>query len=365
MKDGAQKNILFLAMAGIVFVVLNVAILMATKNGSLAPIENLTLWGAFVVLNVSSLLWAVSLLGLQPLVIAFSYLAGGFVAFMGVRLLPEANVAEVTTAGATYGAFGAVAIGNVTTKVRLAFFDKKQVPFIFVIAALLLMDGFLNSRVSSAGWGVIINALVLPFVIAGVAVGLLWTLLARIGIGNGLVPYAVESAADLSQEEYAAVEAEQIMFKIPEGSEEPAVAMEVAEPVIEQPEPVALKIVEEPAVQESVTLEIVEEPAVLESQEEAPVDAGNFFPLEIDKGDEIIPLQEDPQPIASVVQIVESAPELVEEPVSVQEANPEIIAEESLVLDTEPASELEEKKDSSMDWLSGHMDLLNNIKKAS
>ena len=357
MKDGAQKNILFLAMAGIVFVVLNVAILMATKNGSLAPIENLTLWGAFVVLNISSLLWAVSLLGLQPLVIAFSYLAGGFVAFMGVRLLPEANVAEVTTAGATYGAFGAVAIGNVTTKVRLAFFDKKQVPFIFVIAALLLVDGFLNSSVSSAGWGVIINALVLPFVISGIIVGLIWAALARFGIGEGLVPSSIEAMVGMPKEEHAETEENQLTFEVPEAVEElkePAVAMEVsepvAEPVIEQPAPVIMEIVEEPVI-------------VPEVQEEEPADESNFFPLEIDKDDEMILPQEEPSPVVMMTEVVEIVPEPVEEEVPEQKL--EIISEESSVLDAEPAVEPEEKQDSSMDWLNGHMDLLNNIKKAS
>ncbi len=360
MKNEAQKNILFLAIAGVVLVALNVGILMATKNGSLAPIENLTLWGAFVVLNISSLLWAVSLLGLQPLVIAFSYLAGGFVAFLGVRLLPEVNVAEVTTAGATYGAFGALAVGNVTTKVRLAFFDKKQVPFVFVIAALLLMDGFLNSSVSNAGLGVVVNALVLPFVISGVIVGLIWAGLARFGIGEGFVPSSIEAMAGAPREERVeAIEENQIMFQTPDTideseEQEPAVAMVVMEPV-DKPEALV-----EP---EPIVMEIVEGTVSSEPVEEDSVDENNFFPLEIDKEDEIILPQEELQSLASVIGVAEYIPEPIVEPTPVQEL--EVVAEEPPVLEVEVASEPEEKKDSSQDWLSGHMDLLNNIKKAS
>ncbi len=182
MKNDAQKNILFLAAAGLVFIVVNVAVLMAARSGQLAPIDNLALWGAFAALNVCSLLWAVSLLGLQPLVVAFSYVAGGFLAFQGVRMMPNANMVEVTTAGATYGAFGVMVVGNAATRVRLAFFNKAQVPFVFVMVALLVMDGFLNSQVSASGWNVILGALVVPFAFAGLVVGGVWMLLARFGV---------------------------------------------------------------------------------------------------------------------------------------------------------------------------------------
>ncbi len=352
MKNEAQKNILFLGIAGVVFVALNAAILMATKNGHLAPIENLTLWGAFVVLNVSSLLWAVSLLGLHPLVIAFSYVMGGFVAFLGVRLLPEANVAEVTTAGATYGAFGALAVGHAMTKVRLVFFNKKQVPFIFVIAALLLVDGFLNSSVSGAGFGVIVHALVLPFVVAGIVVGLIWAGLARMGVGEGFVPASIESKIGVSKEKPVEDEMEQIMFKVPEAheaAEEPAA--EVVAPELEV-EPVALKVVENPPQPELR----VEEP--LE-------DETNFFPLEIDKEDELILPEEDLSAVAELFEVMESTPERIEESIPVLEEKSEVSVEEPPVSDAESTPEPEEKKDSSSDWLSSHMDLLNNIKKAS
>lgn len=366
MKNEAQKNILFLALAGVLLVVLNVVVLMATKNGSLAPIENQLLWGAFVVLNVSSLLWAVSLLGLQPLVLAFSYLAGGFVAFLGVRLLPDVNVAEVTTAGATYGAFGVLAVGNATTKIRLAFFDKKQVPFIFVIAALLVLDGFLNSSVSGAGFGVILNALIFPFVFAGIIVGLLWTVLARFGIGHGLVSNVSEPIVELSQEEGVEAKTDQIMFKVPEATEETAVALNVSEPVQE-------KVIAAP---EPILMEAAEEVSAPELQVEELLDEGNFFPLEIDKDDDIILLQEELESVAMLSEIVEmEEPEPIEIPEPVAEIEPieapavlhevELVAEEPSVVEVEPVTEAEKKKESAPDWLSGHMDLLNNIKKAS
>ena len=98
MKTAAQKNILFLAITGLVLVMVNVAVLMGIRSGQIAPVDNTMLWGAFAVLNVLSLLWAVSLLGLQPMVIAAAYAVGGFLAFRGVRLIPDGNLAERATA---------------------------------------------------------------------------------------------------------------------------------------------------------------------------------------------------------------------------------------------------------------------------
>ena len=112
MKNDAQKTILLLTLAGLVLIMANAAIFIGSRNGQIAPVNNLVLWGAFAVLSVCSLLWAVSLLGLQPMVVAFSYTAGGIMAFQGVRLIPDVNVAEIAAAGATYSAFGALVIGN-------------------------------------------------------------------------------------------------------------------------------------------------------------------------------------------------------------------------------------------------------------
>ena len=146
-----QKNMIMSAAAAVVLVAVNVGVFMAAGKGAIAPINNMLMWGAFVALNIASILWAVGMLGLHPLVVSISYVAGGFLAFQGVRGMSGVSVAEVTTAGATYGAFGALAIGNATTKVRLAFFDKAQVPFIFIIVGLLVIDAVLNSQITNAG----------------------------------------------------------------------------------------------------------------------------------------------------------------------------------------------------------------------
>ena len=173
-----------IAATAVILVAVNLGVWIAANKGAIVAIDNMLLWSAFVALNVVSILWAVSLLGLQPLVVAISYVAGGFLAFMGVKGMGGISVAEVTTAGATYGAFGALAIGNATTKVRLAFFNKGQVPFIFIIVGLLVIDALLNSGISSAGGSVLLNAVLLPFIIAGVIVGLIWTALNRFVIGQ-------------------------------------------------------------------------------------------------------------------------------------------------------------------------------------
>ncbi|MDH3982393.1 MAG: hypothetical protein OES84_05760, partial [Kiritimatiellaceae bacterium] len=60
-----QKNLIMIAVAAVVLVAVNVGVLMAANKGAIAPIGNIALWGAFVVLNVASILWAVTLLGLQ------------------------------------------------------------------------------------------------------------------------------------------------------------------------------------------------------------------------------------------------------------------------------------------------------------
>ena len=148
MKNHTSKNLLYLAMAGFVLLAVNAWLWMGVQNGQFPPVDNRMLWVAFMVLNTVSLLWAVSLLGVQPLVMACAYVVGGFLAYCGVQGVDSnINIAEITTAGATYGAGGALAISNATTKVRLAFFRRGQVPFIFVIMGLLVLDGVLNSQI--------------------------------------------------------------------------------------------------------------------------------------------------------------------------------------------------------------------------
>ena len=213
-----QKNMIMSVAAAAVLVAVNVGVFMAAGKGAIAPINNMLLWGAFVALNIASILWAVGMLGLHPLVVSISYVAGGFLAFQGVRGMSGVSVAEVTTAGATYGAFGALAIGNATTKVRLAFFDKAQVPFIFIIVGLLVIDAVLNSQITNAGGSVMLNAVVFPFVLAGVIVGLLWSVLNRYGVGKKPSEVLAEAdafAAASSMEKVEAISSDKLVIKMP------------------------------------------------------------------------------------------------------------------------------------------------------
>ncbi len=362
--------------AAVILVAVNAGILMAANHGAITPIDNIGMWGAFVVLNVASILWAISLLGLQPFVVSLSYVAGGFLAYQGVRGMGDISVAEVTTAGATYGAFGALAIGNVTAKVRLAFFRKGQVPFIFIIVGLLVIDAVLNSGISSAGGSVILNAVVFPFVLAGIIVGLIWSVLNRYGIGRKpaevLAAVAEENAAEKA-ELASAVATEKLVIQMPEHAmmaEEPEEVVKVAEPMA-------------PAA-------VVAEPVQME--EKKPDE--EFFPLEIDKGDEDVMPADDfsYKNAASTVSeefpmtsfdsslyesgSLEDAQEgsvMVKEPaVSVvldldaEDNNPVYEKKAPAVAKVPPVpapvqpAEPATKKDD--DWLGGHLDLLNKLK---
>ncbi len=377
MENTAQKNILFLSAAGLVLVVVNMAVFMGSRTGQIAPVDNLMLWGAFTVLSVCSLLWAVSLLGLQPMLVAISYTAGGFMAFLGVRLIPNVNVAEIATAGATYGAVGALVVGNATTRVRSVFFSKRQVPVVFMIIALLLVDGLLNSRVSTAGWNVIAGALIFPFVLSGIVIGLVWMVVARSHAGQGRTkkaPAALEEAAPIMAAAADDDEAAQLMFSVPESTKVDDTLEAVA--LAPNPEPTMENVSEAPTVE-------MESPDVVPMEDESVSD--NFFPLEIDKGEETIQREASPDLMDVAARVAENAPELAMEadPVAenmdtlseefpVLESNPdpvgEPISEASSVLefDPEPVEEpgepaSEEKKVESSDWLSGHLDLLNKL----
>lgn len=381
MKNHTTTNLLYLMTAGFVLVVVNAGVWMAVQNGQLSPVGHPGLWGAFMLLNMVSLLWAVGLLGLQPLVVACSYAVGGFVAYRGVQGMAGISVAEVTTAGATYGAIGALAVGNATTKVRMAFFRKGQTPFIFVIVGLLVVSGFLNSQVSEAGWTVILNGLILPFSIAGIVVGLVWMVISRLNFSRK--PHVEEK---FSKEETIVIQphdededegASQLMFQVPEAIEEEDEPEELSA-MLATPEPIqegGLGVDEPPV-----------ELAVPDVEEE--IDDGHFFPLEIDKDDEFaLPYEEvvsvepdfleeniEPEQVPDLPQEMILKPELVSEYIPEPEpiVEPELISEfipelepvsvRSPVLEAaEPLSEPHEDESDETDWLNSHLDLMNKI----
>jgi hypothetical protein len=367
------NNIIMIAVAAAVLVAVNVGVFMAAGNGTMTPINNVLLWGGFVVLNVASILWAVSLLGLQPLVVTVAYVAGGALAFLGVRNMTDISVAEITTAGATYGAFGALAVGNATTKVRLAFFNKGQVPFIFIIIGLLVLDAGLNSQVSQAGTGVLLNAVVLPFIISGVVIGLIWSVLNRFGVGKKPSEVLAEKDAALEfSEPSKAAEAKKAVLPMPAR----AVAAE-APPIKVAPAPQPVKKVKKvkpiaPAVKAAPVP--APKPIVAEKEEA-------FFPLEIDKGEADIIVEREAvkkqEPVFEIPTFdaamygsgsskARDGGVMVEEPpvVVAAKAKPAPVAKKdptpaAAEVEPEPVPAKENKKS---DWLGGHLDLLNKLK---
>lgn len=378
MKHEKRKNLTMIVVSAAILVAVNLGVWLAAKHGAIAPIGNHLLWTAFVALNVVSLVWAISLLGLQPLVVAISYVAGGFLAFKGVEGMSGINIAEVTTAGATYGAFGALAVGNSTAKVRLAFFNKGQVPFIFIIAALLVFDAVLNSEISSADGSVILNAVVFPFVLAGVIIGLVWSVLNRYGIGHkvDLAPGAIASEHPAAVEEVEADEepnALKIQIPVDAVEEEDVDAVAAVMEDVELPE-----LIETP-VEESVT------PKVAKEEE--------FFPLEIDKDNDFILPEEKPHSVGDMVAELDALDEdpysltavdanlyasgadedghggvLVGEPIvslSLDLDEQEAVAdppEKASVAEVEQPESAPTESAGSADWLNGHLDLLNKLK---
>jgi hypothetical protein len=398
MKNKTKHDMLLLTIAGLALVALNVEVWMASRQGVMGTIENVPLWCAFVSLNVVSVLWAISQLGLQPLIVALSYAAGGFLACLGVRDIPGMSTAEITTAGATYGAFGALAIGNITTKVRLAFFNKKQVPFVFVIVALLAFDGILNSRISHSDWNTVLNALVFPFVLAGGIVSMVWYVVSRLVQDKPEVPVektvereSVAVQMDTPVKEKAGADTRGLVIQMPE-----AVADEVVEEdpgaVVAKEETVDAVAKEEPTDSpETPAEEIVleDENTGADKEKVDPVDE-EFFPLEIDKEETDLPSNEndDLMEIAALLadgtaddfMEVESSGAESEVPVdtpekpdfsTISEAEAVMasltdgvneaakVVEEDVV---ESAAGPEPEAKSDADWLSNHLDVLNKLK---
>lgn len=385
MKRKKQKNLTMIVVSAAILVVVNLGVWMAARHGAIAPIGNHLLWTAFAALNVISLVWAISLLGLQPLVVAVSYVAGGFLAFKGVQGISGINVAEITTAGATYGAFGALAVGNCTTKVRLSFFSKSQVPFIFIIAALLVFDAVLNSEISGADGSVILNAVVFPFVLAGVIIGLVWSVLNRYGIGH-----KVEMAQNT-----IAIELPAAVAQVEELEESNTLKIQMpADVEVEEDDDVIAAAMEEVEHFEKIEIPVEKsvKPMVVKEEE--------FFPLEIDKHNDFVLPEEEKEEAVELTAELDSLEEdlysltafdvnlyasgadedghdsiMLKEPIvslsldldEKTEAAPEAAPVVQAKQESEPkpiAPVKPEQKESakSNDWLSGHLDLLNKLK---
>jgi hypothetical protein len=381
MNKNVQSNLILIVAAAVVLVAVNIGVWAAASNGAIAPVENPAVWGIFILLNVFSILWATSLLGLQPLVVALSYVAGACLAYSGVRGMPEISVAEVTTAGATYGAFGALTIGNATARVRLAFFRKGQVPFVFVILGLIVLDGILNSRVSHAGGAVVLNALVFPFLLAGVLIGLVWMVLNRFGIGCkrehaievGNVDEVVENTEPEPESE---VVSEPRVFRMRETTKrkrsKPVEVEPVDMPVIAEKEPASepvlaeSKVIDEPEVapEPEVNAEPEEIPETPEAEEKIILPGIGEDDTFEESDKEFTAPSFDPPGYGSAAKEDEQGSVMVEEPQKSVATDDEEAAEQEQPVDEKDSSESEESQpgEKREEWLSGHLDLLNKLK---
>ena len=171
MKNQSDKSVIYIIITALILLAVNAAVFVEIQQAKLVAPTNIVLWGIFAVLNMVSLLWAVMVMGLQPLLLAVSYVAGAALAYFGVKEMGTVNVAEVTTAGAVYGGVGALTVGNVFVKMRTIFFEKGQIPFIAIVVVLLILDGVLNTQLSSANWPVFLHAMLLPFGVGGIVLG--------------------------------------------------------------------------------------------------------------------------------------------------------------------------------------------------
>jgi hypothetical protein len=375
MSKSVTNHILYLPLAGIVFVVVNAALYLAAQDGQIAPIDNMALWGSFVVFNICSLLWAAFIFGLHPLVAAASYAAGAAVSYMAVRLQADLPAAEIATAGATCSAIGALVVSCAAASKERTALERRQAPFVFALLAMLLLDAGLSSRIVQAGSSVIMHAAVIPFLFCGIVVGLAWVLVVRMQSGHKTAALTVPSVENAEQSDPSPqtageeMENSHLMFSVPtviddrddDGLEDSEDAEEPAEEV----QPVAAVLEADP---------VSEEPA-------GDDDLGDdFFPLEIDNSDELT----DPEPpdlINVAALVAESAPEPIEDaepevkPEAVPEppqdeiisASTEIKVEEETSAEPEPVIDpetptLREGKAVKGDWLNSHLDLLNKIK---
>lgn len=368
MEKSAEKNMLLLVLAGAVLVLANLAVMLGTRSGQMAPVDNRMLWAAFSILNIASLLWAVTLLGLHPLVVAVSYVTGGLLAYQGVRMTPGVNLTEIATAGATYSAFGALLAGNLTTRVRLTFFARSQVPFVFIILTLLVVDGVLNSRLSQANWHIISLAAIYPFLFSGVVVGLVWMLMERVRGEKRPQARRAEQAVPDAAADSAVQEAEAplLHFSVPDAlidqepdAEEPFVAMPA--PALTETEPIQVP-------------EVTPLASTAHAEPEEEVADDTFFPLEIDSSDEQASVQENPELISVAAMLADSARILSDdtETAVAPEPEPKIDFELPIVEAMPPVKTVEEepigsnlkkeKKAGPEDWLNSHLELLSKLK---
>lgn len=378
-----HNNLVLIGVAGGILLMTNLGIWMASQNGMISPALDMTIWCSFAALNVASILWAVTLLGQQPMMVSMAYLAGGGIAFMGVNNMGGVSMADVATAGASCGAFGALTIGNLTHKGRMSIFNRRQLPFIFCIMVLIFINAALLCTFSGAGGRVLLGTAVYPFVVAGSLVTVLWAVvhrcrIARVQLKQPIREEAATSAGAADTEAVSEVQAGEaaMLFQVPEQSEtDYDTALPTDDDEAGEEEPTRVEIA---AVAADPTLE-----------EDSLTDT-EFYPLEIDNEEESEATSEHAALAAMLADLsvgneeyenhgllesvtdqssVESSTLLDETPgtyplddatVSEQEGS-ELNMEQPPLVTSEISAESTEKKESE-DWLSDHLNLLNQLK---
>ena len=385
MKNDTQNNKIFLIITGLIFALLNVVLFLASKKEVLPNIGNIALWGGFVALNTASILWVIDQLKVNALVIALAYLVGGALSFMGVHSLSGVGVVEVVTAGATYGALGALIASNFTRKIRLI---SVPMPFVVIILVILVLDGILNSQVLHSSLTVILNALVFPFIFAGVIIGLIWGILLRFGVGKpkeivAKKPVVSEKKAPKGTSSKAAPKKveKKVEKKVAPAPAKPApvaekkkvapkpvVAKEKKAPVVEKkptpvkPAPSPKKPEPKPEVKKPV--ETVSTPKPVEEKKNAPSGLPSLDSMPwASKTEE--PKKSAPEPVKKPEvkkddDFLSSLPDLSsltgnkkkEEPVKEEPKKEDVVKEE-----------VKKPESQSQDWLNDHLDFLTELKK--
>ncbi len=379
MQNGKLGNVLMISIAAVVILAADAAVWMGVRNGMVAAESNLLLWTCFMALNAVSIVWAIAMLGVQPLVVALTYIAGGFLVYKSAgEGSVGTNLAELTVAGATYAAFGALAASNLSAKVRFAFYSRVQVPFVFIIIALLALDAGLNATVSKPSINEMVKAMVVPFAAVGCVAGFGWSLLMRFALGGRKkIHHGVEAEAEtahVSEKQAATHEKADVAHAVArneppatERKETPFEEVPKIQPVTHQPR-VAVPVIEE----------IVPVEATLRDEPKAEED--DFVPLEIDRDESFSDFEYDVEPEAAKLKDDISggfdsghygsargersdygAVMVEEEPITSvdlavdEEVVPNVKNQEA----KEKAPPADNKKS---DWLSGHLDLLSKLK---
>ena len=273
-----------LAATAVVLIGADLAVWAGGHYGVLRAADDMLIWIACMALGLISILWSVALLGIQPLIMAFSYVVGGVVSYFGVRNIGGIAEAEIMTAGATYGSFGMLLVSSITAAVRSTWYRRDQVPFVFMMLVLLLVDGALTGGVFGAGGRVLLRGVVYPFVLAGIMMGVVWSIIVRFRTRPGrkkrkAFAEEMQKAAETAMDDTVAVQPEVLISEPETVALEEEDQVEPAVAALEPEEPLLVPVPEDLELPDASEL-----PETAFKRTETPDDE-MFFPLEIDQSE--------------------------------------------------------------------------------